>query len=321
MVWLKQKLWRNVLLICSFPVLFAYLIKTTHSRTYTSYRQYENENMLPQQSTGELSLLTYNVAGLPEFISAAKTPRVPSMKAIAKKINEYDIVNVQEDFQYHKELYSTANLHPYRTEQKVAIPYGDGLNTLSKYPIREIRRIPWKDCNGSDCLAAKGFSLTRIEIAKDVLIDVYNVHTTAQDDPAAAMARQKNFNQLAAYMDVHSANHALVVMGDFNAHFTASWDNIRNFAHQTALQDVWTTLIKQGELPAARTDFVVADKLSLNDSTESIDKIFFRNSSDIVFQPLHYKVESAYFTDSTGTALSDHYAISSRIKWVYRSRN
>ena len=316
MVWQKQKLWRNVLLTCSFPILLGY-IKTTHSKTYTSFRNYQNEHKLADNREGELSVLTYNIAGLPEFISSAKSPRSSSTKAIAKKINRYDIVNVQEDFQYHKELYCKENLHPYRTEQKVAIPYGDGLNTLSKFPIVEIRRIPWSACSGSDCLAAKGFSLTRIEIAKNTLIDVYNVHATAQDDATAAKARQNNLLQLAKYIKKHSANHALLVMGDFNAHFMAGWDNLANFVHQTGLQDVWSKVINKGRLPEVQLDFVVKDKLSLNDNTESIDKIFYRNSLHITFEPLSYKMENKYFADRNGSALSDHYAISSRIKWQY----
>lgn len=321
MVWHKKRHWRNVVLsVLTFPIVFGYLIKTTHSTTYSSFHTEVNEDPLEYKDAGELSLLTYNVAGLPDFLSSASCSRAKSMKEIAKKINRFDIVNVQEDFHYHRELYGDRNEHRFRTVHKVAVPYGDGLNTLSKYPIRETRRIPWQHCSGSDCLAAKGFSFARIEFAKGISVDVYNVHATAQNDKYATIARKKNLQQLARYIGAQSAGNAIIVMGDFNAHFEATWDNMDWFAQKTGLEDVWTILQKGGVCPFARADFVSKEKLTLTDSCESIDKILFRNSAQLEFFPSGYKVEKQYFTNSNGVPLSDHYAISCVLQWRKNSR-
>jgi endonuclease/exonuclease/phosphatase family metal-dependent hydrolase len=316
MVLHKKKHWRKVLYVSFLPIFCGfYLTKITHSNTYHSSYIEAHASELKEIDEGELSLLTYNVAGLPEFLSSAKSSRVSSMKEISWKINRFDIVNVQEDFHYHQTLYGNENRHRYRTAHKIAVPYGDGLNTLSKYPIRKTKRIPWQHCNGSDCLAAKGFSFTQIEIAKGISVDVYNVHATARDDKSAAAARKKNLLQLAEYINIHSVGNAIIVMGDFNAHFSAVWDNMDWFTQKTGLQDVWTTLIKNGECPVALSSFVPTEKLALTDSCESIDKIFFRNNAYLEFSPSRYKVEKQYFSNNEGIALSDHYAISSILKW------
>lgn len=316
MLWRKKKYLRKVLTILFLSIFCGfYLIKATHPNPYPTSYTGENAGELKELEEGELSLLTYNVAGLPDFISAAANQRSGSMKEISKKINRFDIVNVQEDFHYHQELYEGGSKHLFRTPHKVALPYGDGLNTFSKYPIRKTERIAWQHCNGSDCLAAKGFSYTRIEIAKNVSVDVYNIHATARDDKYAATARQRNISQLAAYINTHSAGKAIIVMGDFNAHFAAAWDNMLWFTEKTGLQDVWVARVKNGECPPSHSTFVPSHKLTLTDSCESIDKIFFRNNASLEFSPSQYKVEKQYFTDKNGIPLSDHHAISCVLQW------
>ncbi len=50
----------------------------------------------------------------------------------------YDIVNVQEDFNYHAALYADDH-HPYRTATSGGAGFGDGLNTLSDHPFEDFR--------------------------------------------------------------------------------------------------------------------------------------------------------------------------------------
>src|SRR5438477_13068246 len=80
--------------------------------------------------SGTFSVLTYNVAGLPEGLSSAPTPRQSSTTAIGQRLAPYDIVHVQEDFNYHAYLYA-ADAHPYRTPTSGGAGIGSGLNTLS----------------------------------------------------------------------------------------------------------------------------------------------------------------------------------------------
>lgn len=270
---------------------------------------------MPYAESGIINLLTYNIAGLPEIISSAQTPRAESIGKIGEYINQFDIVNVQEDFNYNDYLYKN-NTHPYRSIHKGIVPFGDGLSTLSKYPITTFERVAWNDCTGADCLTPKGFTLSRIQIAKDINIDVYNLHTTAEDDLNSCLARQKNINQLIAYIDKHSAENPLIIMGDFNAHYSFNMDNIRELNRHLGTKDTWLEIFKNGELPQVTPNFVAQPKLSLTSDMESIDKILFRNSSKVKIEPKSYHIEKELFSNLQGLDLSDHCAISSAIVWT-----
>ncbi|MDR2284490.1 MAG: endonuclease/exonuclease/phosphatase family protein [Sphingobacterium sp.] len=266
---------------------------------------------------GTIQVLTYNVAGLPQRISSADTPRKTSMETIGKFLNNYDIVNVQEDFNYNSYLFSTA-LHPYKTMHKGKVPFGDGLSTLSKFPILEYRRIPWRACHGSDCLTPKGFSYIQVQLSKTITIDLYNLHANAHDTMRSARARRHNLNQLAQYIHDHSLDRPLLVMGDFNAHYAYGEDNMLDFLKKTALEDVWIGLKKEGMFPLIDPEFKAKDMLSLSNATESLDKVLYRNSTHFKFTPTFYDIDHTVFKDDSNLALSDHLAVHVNLKWEYQ---
>ncbi|NNN30232.1 endonuclease, partial [Streptomyces sp. S3(2020)] len=78
--------------------------------------------------SGTFSVLSYNVAGLPEAISSAPTPRESSTTTIGQRKAPYDIVHAQEDFNYHAYLYAADTAHPYRTATSGGAGIGSGLN-------------------------------------------------------------------------------------------------------------------------------------------------------------------------------------------------
>ena len=53
---------------------------------------------------GYFNILSYNVGGLPEPISSSKPSKYT--KLISPKLNDYDVVNCQEDFAYNNDLVS-----------------------------------------------------------------------------------------------------------------------------------------------------------------------------------------------------------------------
>lgn len=273
---------------------------------------YSNEEPLVCYE-GEFSVVTYNIAGLPQLISSATTERSASITEIGKRLNEYDIVHVQEDFNYNSFLYSR-NEHPYKTKTKGGIPFGDGLNTLSNFRILELHRIPWNNCTGADCLTPKGFTYSQIEVAKDVFIDFYNVHANAADDPAAAAARRKNIIQLSNYIKAYSADRAVIVMGDLNAHFCYEHDNIRELLEDNQLEDAWIALKANNCFPAFRS-FIREDILGLNDDCESIDKILYRSNAELLITPRDYRFENKKFNNDEGQPLSDHCPVSLSFNW------
>ena len=127
-------------------------------------------------ATGAFSVLSYNVAGLPEGLSSG-TPKA-STPIIGQRIRPYDVVHVQEDFNYHATLYAN-DTHPYRTPTSGGAAFGDGLNTLSHYPYTDLTHDDWNACNGTDCLTPKGFTWSRERFAEGVFVDFYNLHPNA----------------------------------------------------------------------------------------------------------------------------------------------
>lgn len=269
-----------------------------------------------RDSSGFFSVLTYNVAGLPGLISSAITGRSRSIAEIGEKINPFDIVNVQEDFNYNNSLYRGGNQHPYRTKTKGRVPFGDGLNTLSRFPMTEVVRIPWRKRTGADFLTPKGFTLVKVEIVKDVWLDVYNVHANAQNNRRASSARRDNLNQLRDYIEEHSLDNALIVMGDFNAHYSFNDDNLHDFMLSTALVDSWVELQNGGLAPEAKHEFKPPHMLSISNECESIDKILYRSDKHLSLMARDYNIENNLFTNSRGLPLSDHYALALNFNWA-----
>lgn len=260
-------------------------------------------------------MITYNIAGLPQFISSAITPRRESIAAIGRLLNRYDIVHVQEDFNYNGHLYHNGNAHPFRTPTKGAVMTGDGLNTLSKFPVTHLRRIAWTDCTGADCFTPKGFTYTRIEIAPDRFIDFYNVHANAYNHPRAALARRRNMEQLSTYIRLHSAGNAVIVMGDLNGRYSFGRDNVDWLLRENGLSDAWVNMHCQNRLPVPSNAIPSSDILSLTDSCETIDKVLFRSNAFIRLKPEAYALEKELFKNAEGLPLSDHHPVSVRFEW------
>ncbi|MET7258141.1 endonuclease/exonuclease/phosphatase family protein [Dyadobacter jiangsuensis] len=266
-------------------------------------------------SEGSFSVITYNIAGLPQVICSATTPRKESISAIGRLLNRFDIAHVQEDFNYNQYLYNGGNTHRFRTPTKGAVMTGDGLNTLSKFPVKHLRRIAWTDCTGADCFTPKGFTYTRIEIAPNRFIDFYNVHANAYNHPRATLARRHNMEQLSAYIRRHSSGNAVIVMGDLNGRYSFGLDNVDWLLRENALADPWISLHCKNQLPVSSNAIPSSDILSLTDSSETIDKILFRSSAFIQLKPSAYALEKAMFTNAKGLPLSDHHPVSARFEW------
>ncbi|MEU2280748.1 jacalin-like lectin [Streptomyces sp. NPDC013178] len=255
-------------------------------------------------TTGTFNVLTYNVAGLPEGLSsghpATNTP------LISPRLAGYDIVNVQEDFNYHAALYAGDN-HPYRTATSGGVPFGDGLNTLSDLPFEDFERVKWKNCTGTNCLTPKGFSLARVRLAEGVFVDLYNVHTNADTTDDALAARRANIDQLSDFIQANSSGNAVIVMGDTNTRYTRAGDNIRTLVTENGLTDAWVKLVKGGTPPAQGADALLCPTTAPPNDCEVVDKVFYRGSKLLSLTATRYNNEWASFLDSAGDNLSDHF--------------
>lgn len=137
------------------------------------------------QASGTFNALSFNVAGLPAILNSNDVPgdKTTNTASIGQKFAQYgfDIIHVQEDFNYHATLYANDN-HTYRTPTSGGALFGSGLNTMSNFDWVDFERTKWATCSdasGSDCLTPKGFTFMRVKVSEGVWVDCYNLHADA----------------------------------------------------------------------------------------------------------------------------------------------
>ncbi|KAK0638372.1 Sphingomyelinase [Lasiodiplodia hormozganensis] len=270
-------------------------------------------------TSGTLTALSMNVAGLPEILQNNDVPgdKTTNTASIGTKFSEYgyDIIHVQEDFNYHATLYEY-DTHPYRTATSGGVPFGSGLNTLSNFNWIDFERIEWDDCSnasGADCLTPKGFTFMRVKVDEGVWIDVYNLHTDAGTEDADEAARTSNVKQVAAAIDTYSTGNAVLVFGDTNSRYTRVLDNIALFTTQNGLTDVWVQLEHAGTPPSTE---LLCTNPSTTDACETVDKLFYRGSKLLSLTATDFRYDSDNFLQANGSILSDHNPIYAAFDWA-----
>ncbi len=253
-----------------------------------------------------VSVITLNVAGLPQGISSGDP--VHNTSEIGRRLNNYSLVAVQEDFNYNHFLYGTAK-HKYKTQWKGPVPFGDGLNLLSDYKISDLKRFKWEKCNGADCLTPKGFSYSQVEIVDGVKIDVYNIHANAGSDQKDYESRRANLIQMFEYVRDNSADRPVIILGDFNSRYTRAVDTLEIYS-QLGFTDTWIERARGGVYPVKGSEALTDCDDPSSGVCETVDKIFYRSNDQVKFKLLDYQKPKAEFQRG-GEDLSDHIPISS----------
>jgi endonuclease/exonuclease/phosphatase family metal-dependent hydrolase len=274
----------------------------------------------PPGEQGTFSLLTYNVAGLPQGISGSNPER--NTPLISPLLNGYDLVLVQEDFVYHSQLLGAAD-HPYATPTAPNQgSLGDGLNVLSPWPLDSVTRIDWRDCHGqldsgSDCLTPKGFLRARVEVAQGATLDIYNLHADAGRNPKDVAARSGNFAQLQAEVLDQSHGNAVIISGDFNERYSYADQSVLELVKGAGLSDVWVELERGGIYPASPSVAMPQCGTDEGDvKCERIDKILFRSSATLGLKPVSYTVPVGVFVDANRAPLSDHPPVAATFEYT-----
>jgi len=252
----------------------------------------------PATLKGNFSLLTYNVAGLPEGLSSS-TPSV-NMPLIGKLLNRYDLALVQEDFAYGRELRS-AIAHQYTTPAFLRVDrttLGDGLSQFSRSPFMGLLRETWRDCNGIfgaffDCLAPKGFTFARHVLGRGTTVDVYNVHLDAGYSDADAQARRSQLAQLWEAIERLSRGRAVIVAGDTNL--------------EASEASVFGAFLNKAKLVD------VCQKLGCAEPWR-IDRVMFRSAAAVRLSARSWRTDKS-FTDQAGKPLSDHVPVIVDFDW------
>lgn len=250
---------------------------------------------------GRFSVVTYNVAGLPEGLSRVQPMR--NLPLIGAALNRYDLVFVQEDYAYPELLRSRLQLS-YQSPAFVrgeALHFGDGLSEFSKFPFGDLRRAAWRECHGLidsyfDCLTPKGLAMTRVELSSGVFVDSYNVHLDAGSSAGDIAARAAQLKQLFETIAAWSGNAAVLVAGDFNL-TKAELADLRARAASAGLLEACDTL-RCGQ-------------------TSRLDRVLFRGSAVLDLRARYWRLDTS-LRDSSGQPLSDHLAVVVGFEWATR---
>lgn len=247
--------------------------------------------------TGSFTALTYNVAGLPQGLSSSDPERF--IPQISPKLNDYDLVLVQEDFSYNDLLTADITL-PYLSEPKTPEEelVNDGLNRFSTLPFTPVERTRWVACfgelqNASDCLAEKGFSVATHTLAESVELMVVNLHAEAGGGDEDREASADGFAQLAQRLAAD--DRALLVGGDTNLKPLEREQDARTM--DAFLQATGLTEVEQRD-----------------PNKDHIDRWFIRSGPGVSLSASDWAIDTDMVSPD-GDDLSDHPAIQVRIAW------
>ena len=305
------------------------------------------------QEAETFSIATLNVDGLPQKILVAKVnPDGPSgggSVRIGRYLQKrgYDMVFMQEDFNYHEELtvpleddyqmdswtgdlgvegrqIDFLHLQNHRFEC-------DGLMGVWKSGITltSVSRTPWKANFGKfshalDEMVTKGFRCYDLTLPSGLQIVVYNMHMDAGDtaderegkDSLDRDARLKQWNQLRDDILTRLDTRPVIVVGDLNSYYCR--DQIKsNFIDEidatgrAKVYDAWVELQNGGKYPDP-VDGIVCCETDGNilESGEVLDKVLYINpTSGTEIHAVSYKLDTTDYLHD-GKMLGDHYPVS-----------
>lgn len=184
------------------------------------------------QTTSDISVLTYNVRGLPWPLASG---RGDALRAIGQELAQMrqsgvqpDVVLIQEGFRREVAELVQASGYRYWAKGPGRGPgFGRlasaGLHVLSDAPILDVRRHAFGTCAGLDCFANKGAMRVRLAIAgSPTPIDIINTHLNSRSASRAApaeslAAHNAQIRQLDAFVsETRAEGVPVIVGGDFN---------------------------------------------------------------------------------------------------------
>ncbi|KAJ6590465.1 Endonuclease/exonuclease/phosphatase [Mycena vulgaris] len=277
-------------------------------------------------AAGTFDVLSMNVAGLPEILNGngEAGDKTTNTAIIGQDLAKFafDVIHVQEDFNYHATLYANDN-HTFRTATSGGVPFGSGLNTLSNFNWVDFVRTKWATCSDAsenDCLTPKGFTFMRLRIDEGVYIDFYNLHADAGTEAADDTARAANLKQVADYIDTWSTGNAVIVFGDTNSRYTRADDGIRVFATQNGMLDAWVEDAQGGIYPAiGAAALVCVDGVPPDTDCEVVDKVLYRGSKLITLTNTAFFYDTARFLSTDLATLTDHNPVRVEFAWSLAS--
>jgi len=302
-----------------------------------------------QTASTEVSVLTYNVKGLPWPFARGRAAALREigreLAALRAEGRQPDIVLIQEGFRGEVADLVKASGYRYwaqgptrsdreragappaeardfrsRREFRVGEGWGKfanaGLHVLSDAPITDVADIAYRYCAGFDCLANKGAMLARIALPQvPGEIDVVNTHLNSKRASRASLKRSLEAHnlqveELLTFISSHRAAGApLLVGGDFNVKGSA--------ARYDHLADVRPYKVVS-EFCSAPTNACEGQPVQPGAQPwlRSQDLQGFEAAPAVDVRPV--RVDTVFARNASGVGLSDHdgYLVRYRLTWT-----
>lgn len=260
----------------------------------------------------ELSVLTYNIKGLPGWVLEDDPDE--RILRIGRLANRYDIALFQEDYLHHQALLETAR-HPFaargngpRSRLASLVPFlcgscGSGLSAFAKISpeqLVEVRRQAFGPCVGwfddaNDCWANKGYMSLRLRLAEGIELDVYTLHLESGRGARDQYVRSSQLAQLREDIESYSAGRPVILAGDFNLNWFNAFARDQLAAFATSLKLRESGARWAGSRPAIWLDYIL-----------------YRNGACVRLD-LEQAGEATEF-EFDGKPLSDHPAVMARFR-------
>ena len=310
-----------------------------------------NLTVFGQQTEEQFSIATLNVDGLPKKILVvsinADGPGDAGTARIGKYLQKkgYDLVMLQEDFNYHDVL-SVWLEDDYKMDewsgavgidvQKIDFLHlqnhrfeCDGLMGCWKKDLQVTPavRTPWthnfgKFSHNNDELVTKGFRRYDATLRGGKRIVVYNMHMDAtleldEDEGKAGPdhdARMAQWAQLKEDVLQNLDSRPIIIVGDMNSLYGR--DEVKrdfidaiNDSGRGTVSDVWIELQRNGVYPSEKVTETTVDD-------ETLDKILYINPTmGTTIQPVAITIDrDGYLHD--GKPLGDHYPLAATFRVV-----
>lgn len=319
-------------------------VKLTLYMTYSNYHDVISDSKSPEVST--IKFLQFNVFWRPDLIHIGRKEYVSERsKLLAEMINDYDVICLEEAFQYGShvvqdfvKLMKAKGFLYAVSAKKVRLlsrfVVDSGMLIMSKYPIEEIDTVEYTAGCSFDKLSAKGALYAKIKTGERSHIHVFTTHLQATYSEISAKDFNVRMNQL---RDLHEFmtrkvkdNAPIAVIGDFNINARKESFEI-DPKPKSYLEHEYTILVSMLEMES----YTLVDTLLQNsthpvtfgdlENGKPVDEVLtyktdrgVRSCLDYIFlmfpnnqiKKYHSQVEKFKVQNHIYTQLSDHYGIS-----------
>jgi len=247
-----------------------------------------------------LKLVTYNIWGLPTWMTGARQGRYPKIARELERLDP-DIILLQEAWtaEARKSAPAQGAWSIARAAGQYTFSQQSGLVTLSRFPIIGGEFYPFSRATFPDCFVNKGMLKVTVRLSSGQRLNLWNVHL---QDGGTAELMLSQIRELASHVQVaQDGQIADLVGGDFNC-----------TPGSRLFQELVNSLGPSVQQLGGAEPFVTWDGLSeKRGSGQTLDHIFIKRR--MTFQNVQALQRVAFAAERLEQRLSDHFGIEAMV--------